>query len=114
MADEGSLTDVADNLKYEESVGVQFDQETRRSRVLYTTDKLHPVQQSGGNVDQRAIVAQQSFKDDDTLKTAKFTELFYDNVNDIFGAEMANLKYIHHRRRGHGLGRQLFGNRGRH
>ncbi|KAI0194411.1 hypothetical protein EV127DRAFT_405403 [Xylaria flabelliformis] len=94
MVGEGNFADVAGNLKYGESVGVQFNPATWKSRVIYTTDKLHPVQQSGGNVDQRAMVAQQSFKDDDTLKTAKFTELFHDNAKEIFGAGLDKLKYI--------------------
>ncbi|KAF2964669.1 hypothetical protein GQX73_g8892 [Xylaria multiplex] len=88
------ILDVAGNLKYGESVGVQFGEGEWRSRVIYTKDLQDAVQQSGGNVEQGAIVVQQSFKDSDTLKTAKFTELFYDNVNDLFGGEVANLKYI--------------------
>ncbi|KAI0965209.1 hypothetical protein F4678DRAFT_467756 [Xylaria arbuscula] len=93
MQAEGSFGDVAGNLVYGGTVGVQLD-DTWSSRILYTTDVSRPAQQSGGSVDQRAVVAQMSFKDDDTLKTAKFTELFYDNVKAIFGKSTANLKYI--------------------
>ncbi|TGJ80737.1 hypothetical protein E0Z10_g8022 [Xylaria hypoxylon] len=83
-ADE-SVLEVAGNLEYGESVGVQLgDGEGWRSRAIWTKDLSDPIQQSAGNVEQRAIVVQQSFKRADTLKTAKFTELFYDNVNNLF------------------------------
>ncbi|KAI0552802.1 hypothetical protein F4679DRAFT_581308 [Xylaria curta] len=60
------ILDAAGNLEYGESVHVQFDPEIWKSRVIHTTDKLKVVQESGGNVDQRAIVAQMSFGDGQT------------------------------------------------